>query len=55
MTRLIRRIRWAWRLKTLPWNVPSSMVTYLALRFEVTPVARQHAAELAERSGRTDG
>jgi hypothetical protein len=50
MRMLIRRLRFAWKLRMFPWDIPSNVIRFVS--FEKATVADiKRTKELAERFG----
>ena len=47
---LIQRLRWAWRLRMFPWDIPHNVVRYVSLA-KLTKHDIKRTRELAERFG----
>lgn len=51
MSRLIKRLRLAWRFKVWPWAIPASVVTWIALDQRLTERDIRRTRELAIKYG----
>lgn len=50
MRMLIRRLRFAWRFRMFPWDIPGNVVRYVSLE-KLTDADVRRTKELAERFG----